>query len=507
MVSSRTLLAAALLALALPATAHAGTLTRTPSAITYTAAPATAAAENVFVENEGAQLKVTAGAGFGASDCPPGDEENVVLCDSSPAFLVFLLGFDDQFNAASLTGTTTIEAHGGAGNDQLEGAGNADTLLGEDGNDQLTGRTGGDTLEGAAGDDQLDGGQGDDTLRAGDGDDLIGGGDGNDTIEAGAGNEFSIDDGAGDDKVDAGPGNDGNVNGRGRDTFTGGDGTDTISYETRAAGVTITLDGQPDDGESGEGDNIAADVENATGGSGNDTIAGQQAAGTSGGYLYGMSGNDTIRGGPGADRIEGGDGDDVIDSRDGRDDSIDCGGGNDTVFGDPADSTQNCELAPDADGDGHLVPADCQPLNPLIHPAAGEVFGNAVDENCDGVASYLSVDASLTFRSASKRGPTRARLFPFRATRLLAGDRVEVRCKGSGCPFKTKAATARGGTVDIGKLLKKRYLRSGATLEVRILRANQNGKVVRYKVAKSGKITSTPLCLPFGGATPVPRCP
>lgn len=51
---------------------------------------------------------------------------------------------------------------------------------------------------------------------------------------------------------------------------------------------------------------------------------------------------------------------------------------------------------PDSDGDGALDMAcggfDCQPLDPEIHPAAFEVPGSGVDENCDGVFEALECE-------------------------------------------------------------------------------------------------------------------
>ena len=40
----------------------------------------------------------------------------------------------------------------------------------------------------------------------------------------------------------------------------------------------------------------------------------------------------------------------------------------------------------DIDGDGYSeIEGDCDPENPLIHPAATDVFGDGIDLNCDGV--------------------------------------------------------------------------------------------------------------------------
>ncbi len=228
--------------------------------------------------------------------------------------------------------------------------------------------------------------------------------------------------------------------------------------------MTITLlGGVADDGEAGEGDFIAADVESAFGGSGNDTIRGNDL----GGYLIGGSGNDTITAGKAEDRVEGNEGDDVIDTRDGRYDSIDCGPGNDTLFADPGDGAENCEIAPDPDGDGSLAPADCAPANPAIHPGAGEIVGNTVDEDCAGGPLYLRVIAPVSFRTKSRKSPASARFDRLIVSEVRAGDKVEVRCTGGkkkGCPFSKKTVTGKAGkrTVDVGKLLKKRYLAKGA---------------------------------------------
>jgi hypothetical protein len=46
----------------------------------------------------------------------------------------------------------------------------------------------------------------------------------------------------------------------------------------------------------------------------------------------------------------------------------------------------------DNDGDGFIADQDCDDADPAIHPAAAELPGNTVDENCDGA---LSCDPTL----------------------------------------------------------------------------------------------------------------
>jgi Ca2+-binding RTX toxin-like protein len=182
-------------------------------------------------------------------------------------------------------GFTTTEVHLGDGNDSATlGALTFSYMSGDDGNDVLTGSDGGyDTIVGGPGDDTLNGRGGADWL----------------------------DPAWGDPAVDQ----------AGADTYQGGGGAgDTLDYGGRTAGVAATQDGAANDGEVGEHDNVAGDIEEILGGGGDDFIVG--GAGPQ--SLSGNGGNDRILGGAGADTIDGGPGDDRVDA----------GAGNDLISGD-----------------------------------------------------------------------------------------------------------------------------------------------------------------------------
>ena len=131
--------------------------------------------------------------------------------------------------------------------------------------------------------------------------------------------------GNGNDTLTGGPGDDVLIGEAGADTLTGRDGRDTADYSARTAPVTVSLDGTAGDGEAGENDNVASDVEIIAGGSGNDALAGNDAdnallgnggddmLGGGGGndQLDGGGGNDTLAGGAGSDTLTGGDGTDT----------------------------------------------------------------------------------------------------------------------------------------------------------------------------------------------------
>jgi hypothetical protein len=118
-----------------------------------------------------------------------------------------------------------------------------------------------------------------------------------------------IDGHAGNDTLAGQGGDDLLVAGPGADVFAGGPGEDTVDYELSLAAVSVTLDGQANDGQSGEDDNVGpgGDIEDIVGGPGDDTLVGDAAANA----FDGGAGNDVLSGASGADILAGGDGADV----------------------------------------------------------------------------------------------------------------------------------------------------------------------------------------------------
>jgi hypothetical protein len=157
------------------------------------------------------------------------------------------------------------------------------------------------------------------------------------------------------DTILGGPGDDVLWGGTGADALTGGEGSDVAFYLERSRPVSVTLDGRPGDGEAGENDAIAADVEGAVTGSGADTVVGNDA----GGRFFLSDGPDTLDAGGGDDMIEGGLGPDRLDAGAGNDwvmaaedpeqsdpvaDEVTCGDGTDEAVLDRLDAAgADCE--------------------------------------------------------------------------------------------------------------------------------------------------------------------
>lgn len=232
-------------------------------------------------------------------------------------------------------------ADGGAGSDVIDGAGGDDVAHGGDDADVLDGGTGADDLAGGTGDDRLDGDTGVDRLRGDDGADALeavgtdtenlDGGAGPDLLDAeGVSAPAALSGGPGDDRLlggaaadrlDGGTGDDRLASSPAGDVLLGGEGTDTMSYEEADGGVSVTVGRRADDGVSGEGDDVAADVETVVGGTGDDE-------------LVAAAGGTTLRGGEGVDRVIGGAGRDALHGDEG-DDRLDGRGGPDVLTGGP----------------------------------------------------------------------------------------------------------------------------------------------------------------------------
>jgi Ca2+-binding RTX toxin-like protein len=334
-----------------PGEANDVSIVRAPNGVDY------------LIEDQGAAI--APGPGCTSADA------NHVICTGAAVqqVLVLLDDGDDRLTTASLVypqsglplpvGQAPVAARGGDGRD---------TLLGGPGFDDLDGNVGDDLLDGGEGDDSVSGGDGNDALNGGDARDLAFGGDGDDTVLGGPGDDVGVRGGAGDDTVDGGEGNDAVMGNEGRDTVLGGagddsldltsaaepdatggadtlqggpgddefyggpagsgnvpddisgeEGGDTVDFSDRTAPLTIDLDGRPNDGEAGEGDNVHGDVENVIGGSDDDKLTGSGAA-------------NNLDGRDGEDILDGQGGDDILDGRDGED-TLDGQGGDDMLVG------------------------------------------------------------------------------------------------------------------------------------------------------------------------------
>ncbi len=282
-------------------------------------------------------------------------------------------------------------------------------------------------------------------------------------------------------EVQLGPGDDELLSGRFADTVIGGDGRDSVSYfefaqggPRRTSGVTVTYDGQANDGANGEGDNVDASVEVVSATGMDDRLIGDAGAqelqgGGGNDVLEGAAGNDTLSGSAGDDVLNGGAGDDSIDGDADRD-RIDAGPGRDHVRGD-----QPCRVFTCGGGPDEITVRDGEPDTVQCGIGHDRVIADAIDgvqrdgfEVCEQVELPIATLPAQPTPAATRPAPSaRAGMVRVasggRLPRILRrGIRLTVSCPQA-C---TVAGTASVSARDAKRLGLKRARIAGGTTTI-----------------------------------------
>jgi Ca2+-binding RTX toxin-like protein len=545
-------LAAALLALAPPG-AGAATLVATPSTMTYQAGPgiennlgvsrSTFGPFTSFFEQAGDPITVS---GSSAGSCT-GSGTTTVTCNYVATSVVIAMGSEDLTDRVEHSGdaaTASVLIDGGPGDDVLGGSA---TLLGGNGNDRLVANNNGANMQGGAGDDTMRGADGQDTFTGGPGNDTadysstssgvrvtiddvrddggapfnddvrsdtenVVGGPSDDTLSGTAGSAGvanRLDGGAGDDTLNGLDGNDRLDGGPGSDTLSGGSGSsDAVSYETRAAAVSVTMEGARNDGEAGERDLVGTDIERAFGGFGDDYLAGQSTAVTNrlvGGMgddiLEGNAGNDTLEGGPGRDSASGGAGNDTISGNAG-DDTLDGADGNDSLDGgtgiDVIDAGLGTDTVAGGDGPDRLLLRDAA----VDNADCGAGSDVAVADGADSLTDCESVETTgggpFAAAAPAARGDTAAPASLRVVVCTVAGRRsgsLSIACRMLGASGATtlRARLVRGGRT----YAVARRTRAGGrtTFRLRAVRRTRAGAYRLVVTSGSRTVATVPIRL------------
>ena len=334
--------------------------------------------------------------------------------------------------------------------EQVNGSSADDLLVGSASDNGLWGNDGDDVIEGGDGDDRLHGFAGDDVLRGGRGaDGLLG------DSAAGPGGDDDLTGGDGDDELDGRGGDDMLAGDAGADRFHGGDGSDTVTYAAATLPVAADLDGITyDDGPAGDGDTIAAGVENLIGGPHDDVLGGDAGVNA----IHGGGGNDTVSGGAGADELFGEQGDDILRSSDGVIDVDDCGEGTDTAEADATDTRTACEL-------------------PTATPGASPVVGDPTVTPAGTAPAPSAVPATAVAGPRMALGPARLRLDRrgVARVRVTCPAAAGAACRGTlaltvkrSTAGRASFAIAAGRTATVKIRVAKRWRRSLARKPIRV---------------------------------------
>jgi PKD repeat protein len=168
----------------------------------------------------------------------------------------------------------------------------------------------------------------------------------------------------------------------------------------------------------------------------------------------------------------------------------------------------------DLDADGGFDDAQGPTASVSFTAAGSHPVGLLVTDR-DGAASAVTVAIPVRARPPEANSP-----FPvvrivgsfgslgIRIEQLVItapkGARVEIRCRGRGCPFKRLIRKARPQTVRVRRF-GRRVLRPGAVVQVWVTRPGEIGKYTRLRIRKGKRPTRVDRCLMPGSKRPT-RC-
>ncbi len=424
--------------------------------------------------SDGATKVICPGSGNLQVNLGSGDDDVTFVSQGFDCFNAYALNLGEGANTVNLSGdcgdvlTGPAIINSGAGADVLTAGSQAFTFNAGGGNDSVYASPGNDLLNGGEGDDRLFGYGGNDQVLGEGGADQLNGGSENDNVDGGTG-----DDGLEHCSNCIGSGNDPGV---GADNYIGGGGADRLWLDGHAAGMTISIDGQPNDGSSGEGDNVGSDIEEIVGTVHNDVFTGSAgpdnfAGGGGNDEIHGAGGNDDLYGGSNDDRVFGDAGNDKVQGASGAD-SVDGGAGSDQMYGDIASCSVFCSLDSDtmAARDGERDTVDC-----------GGGADSAVVDQLDVVAFCVSIDRATVGLGG---GPAKA---------SFAGSKKTVKVNRRGrFTYSFRGGAGLRGKAVFGKLATKSFRVPGSgRVKLTVTLARKKLALLRRKRTIRAKVTVT----------------
>jgi hypothetical protein len=435
----------------------------------------------------------SAGGATPGVGCQPASTTIVGCTGDFDAIVVFGNGGNDTITMTLIAeGLPPLhgEAYGGAGADSLKAA--PDTRDIPQPETYIDGEGGDDTIVSGNGPDELHGGDGNDTMQSFEGPDVVRGEGGDDSVSAGK----EEPDANAADVIDGGPGFD-RIPEVDADYNRGSDDD-----------VSVTVDGQANDGEPAEGDNVIA-VEKLRVVADQATVVGSDAADdffveANSSTIRGMGGNDRLVAYDGSDTIEGGDGDDYLEGGFGND-VLDGGGGVDQFMG---DSTERHVIAIGNDQirarDGVSEQVNCGIGADTAQVDASDV----VDPSCESVDRLAPPPVPCC--GPGPTGPGKPKILGKLSIKSIAakGLAIQISCPAActvTAELRVDKRTARKLRLGRSRILArgKRTLRAAGDAKVTLKVVRKARK--RFKRLRSAKVTLKTKTTMAGTSTPTSR--
>jgi hypothetical protein len=165
---------------------------------------------------------------------------------------------------------------------------------------------------------------------------------------------------------------------------------------------------------------------------------------------------------------------------------------------DPTPAARRWSVTADLDGDGFVLPTDCDDADPAIHPGARDVPEDGSDQDCSGRdARFRALRARV--RTAYAFLPDATHITSLTIERVPAGATIRISCRaGRGsCPLDQRIVRSAKAKrrLTLTRMFRGARLHQGTIVAIRITKPERLGLVTRLTMRDGRLPKRTEFCL------------